>query len=75
MLHEGQPVVDYVGRFENLESDFSLRLSANRNPVSLAESQPNEKARLSGATTTDATRELVATTFASDVKRFGYSFG
>jgi len=74
LLHEGQPVVDFVGRFENLESDFHYvcrRIGIPFRLPSLNRTKKEDYRRHYD----DQTRELVATTFANDIERFGYRFG
>jgi hypothetical protein len=73
ILHRNEPVIDFVGRFENLESDF--RYVCQRIGI---------RYRLPKLNTTgtqqyrsvydDDTRERVAQTYSEDIKRFGYSF-
>lgn len=73
LLHDGKPVVDFVGRFENLESDFRYvcrRIGIPFRLPSLNRTKKEDYQRHYD----DQTRELVATTFANDIRRFGYRF-
>jgi hypothetical protein len=70
---EGEMLVDFVGRFENLEADFAAICARIGVPASLP--------RLNVSNTTpyrefygDETRELVRRAFAPDIELFGYDF-
>lgn len=66
-------LVDYVGRFENLESDFDRICSRIGISVSLPKLNVSNTSPYQGYYT-DETRELVREVFASDIERFGYEF-
>lgn len=74
LLHEGNPVVDFVGRFENLESDFRYVCRRIGIPFRLPSLNRTKKEDYR-VHYNDQTRELVARTFAADIGRFGYCFG
>lgn len=70
----GEPGVDFVGRFENLEQDFQtiakkLNISGITLPV-----RNRTKHKHYSYYYTDETRELVADLFKNDIKMFGYKF-
>lgn len=70
---EGRAIVDFVGRFENLEADFAracaqLRIKAEL-PKANASSHRDYRTYYS-----DATRQRVAECFKSDIELFGYTF-
>lgn len=70
---EGRLMVDFVGHFENLESDFAVvcdRIGVNASLPHLKRSGNHDYRRLYD----DHTRDIVARVFASDLERFGYSF-
>jgi hypothetical protein len=73
LLHNGHAAIDFIGRFENLESDFGYvcqRLGIpyrlprlNRTEYEDYRSQYNERSQ-----------SLIASTYAADISRFGYAF-
>jgi hypothetical protein len=70
---DGELLVDFVGRFENLEADFATICSR----IGIAASLP--KLNVSNTTPyrqfySDATQELVRRAFAPDIALFGYDF-
>jgi len=73
LVHDNQTVVDFVGRFENLAADFGYvceRLNiAFRLPKLNRTIHEDYRSAYD-----DRTRELIASTYASDINRFGYSF-
>jgi len=73
LLHEGQQVVDLVGRFENLESDFRYvchRIGIPFRLPKLNRTKSDDYRRHY----CDQTRDLIAQTYSGDIERFGYSF-
>ena len=70
---QGQSLVDFVGRFENLDRDFaaiSNRLSLG---VSLGHVKPSSRGSYQSYYD-DETRALIESSFEEDVKAFGYRF-
>ena len=73
LLYNEKEVVDFVGRFENLQSDFGYVCNRIGIPFRLPrlnrtrsdDYRPNYD---------DQTREIVARTYADDIRRFGYTF-
>ncbi|QEG24214.1 sulfotransferase family 2 domain-containing protein [Mariniblastus fucicola] len=73
LVHRGQTVVDFVGRFENLASDFGFVCQRLSIPFRLPKLNRTQQEDYRSAYE-DRTRELVASTYASDINRFGYRF-
>ena len=70
---DGELLVDFVGRFENLDSDFAsicarIGISASLPKLNVSNTKPYRS--FYG----DETRELVRRAFAPDVALFGYDF-
>ena len=74
LTHNGKSVIDFIGRFENLASDFEHVCNRIGIPFQLPRlnSTPAVDFR---AAYDDATSRLVSETYQSDIERFGYSFG
>jgi chondroitin 4-sulfotransferase 11 len=73
----GDIAVDFVGRYENLQSDF-LRVARTIGlppGITLPRLQSNPRRVDYAAFYTTATRDVVAARFARDVGEFGYQFG
>ena len=73
LLHRGVPVVDFVGRFENIQSDF-LHICAQ---IGIRSSLPrlNVTRKKDFRISYDSqTSDLIANTYSNDINRFGYSF-
>lgn len=69
---QGEQIVDFVGRFESLQQDFSTvcdRIGINASLPFLNASKRKKDWR---NYFTDETRDLVADLFAADIQRFGY---
>lgn len=76
MDEKGELLVDYVGRFENLQNDFSeicskIGVRSELQEVNITRSRQKRDYR---AYFTDRSRELIGETYARDVDFFGYSF-
>jgi hypothetical protein len=74
-LRRGEPSVDFIGYYENLEADFShicQRLNASPQLPKLNESQ-FQKERYQNYYT-EETRRKVADVYADDIRVLGYSF-
>lgn len=70
---KGALLVDFIGRFENLESDFSE--VCRRIGVSAGLPHTNKSARTGYRDYYDAeTRDLTARLYTADIQRFGYTF-
>jgi hypothetical protein len=70
---DGELLVDFVGRFENLDADFAaicsrIGVSASLPKLNISNTTPYRE--FYG----DETRELVRRTFAPDIALFGYDF-
>jgi hypothetical protein len=70
----GNLIVDFVGRFENLEADFATVCSRLSLPAALPHVNTS-KHRDYREYYTPATRDLVAQHFRRDIEMFGYQFG
>ena len=73
LVHQGQTVVDFIGRFENLASDFGYVCQQLHIPFRLPKLNRTQREDYSSAYD-DQTREMIASTYAADIKQFGYSF-
>jgi chondroitin 4-sulfotransferase 11 len=73
----GEIAVDFVGRYENLESDFRHIAERMGLPtgISLPRLQANPRLVHYADYYTVATRDVVATRFAQDIALFSYRFG
>jgi hypothetical protein len=72
----GEIAVDFVGRYENLESDFryvAKRIGLPRG-ISLPRLQANPRSVRYADYYTAATRDIVATQYAQDIALFSYHF-
>jgi hypothetical protein len=74
VMHEGKSVVDFVGRFENLASDFKYACQRIGIPFRLPRlnATRNEDYR---SAYDESTSGLISQTYQSDIARFAYSFG
>jgi hypothetical protein len=73
LIHEGQRVVDFVGRFENLDADFEK--VAQRLSISSKLKRLNQTRRTIYQQHYDTkTTELVAAAYQADIVEFGYEF-
>lgn len=73
LLSQGISVVDFVGRFENLESDF--RYVCQRIGIRYRLPRLNVSRRDDYRVSYDnQSRSLIADTYQSDIARFGYTF-
>jgi hypothetical protein len=70
---EGKTIVDFIGRFEILESDFAAVCARIGISASLPHRNPSRHADYR-TYYDDATRELIATHFREDIEMFGYAF-
>ena len=72
---KGRRIVDFVGRYESLQSDFDTCCDRIGIPRQSLPHQRRAEDRSAYRDYYDAhTRELVATHFASDIEAFGYSY-
>ena len=73
LIHDGQRVVDFVGRFETLDADFAR--IAERLDIVPKLKRLNSTARTNYQDHYDATTtDLIAATFKADIEDFGYEF-
>jgi hypothetical protein len=69
----GAPIVDYIGRFETMEEDFSV--ISQRIGIDVELQHVNASRRSSYRDYySDLSRSVVASHFARDIERFGYEF-
>lgn len=72
----GDPVVDFLGRFERLEADFRTVAHAIGMPdVALPHSMKSTKRRPYPDYYDRRTADIIAELYAEDIERFGYRFG
>lgn len=73
LVHDGQRVVDFVGRFESLDADFAQ--IARRLDIAPKLKRLNQTRRTVYQEHYDSpTADLIAETFRADIEEFGYSF-
>ena len=73
LFHDGQRVVDFVGRFETLDADFAQ--IAQRLNIAPLLKRLNSTRRTIYQNHYDAqTADLIAATFKADIEEFGYRF-
>ncbi|HEY2891185.1 MAG TPA: sulfotransferase family 2 domain-containing protein [Dongiaceae bacterium] len=72
----GDVLADFIGKFENLESDWAniARRLGITTPLTRQRVNPDRR-RDYAAYYTEKTRRIVAERFAVDIEYFGYSFG
>lgn len=73
LLHNGTDVLDFVGRFENLASDFQYACQRIGIPYRLPKLNVTGREDFRPAYN-EHSRQLVAETYRDDIIRFGYSF-
>jgi len=71
---EGRLMLDFVGRFESLESDLREVSKRVAQPIRLPHLKRSERVNYTGYYD-DETRRLVAEAFHVDIVKFGYEFG
>lgn len=71
---EGEIIVDYVGRFENANSDFAHVCETLGIDIPLACLNQSPRRPDYRSYYTSETRDIVARLFAEDIMRFGYTF-
>jgi hypothetical protein len=73
---DGQSPVDFIGRFENLESDFNVVAAKIAPGAKLAHMNSSAKNKTASADMlfTQAMQEKVAILYARDIELFGYQF-
>ena len=69
---DGEVIVDFVGRFERLEEDFTAICSRIGIDAPLSHENRSERAASYREYYTPETRDIVARHFARDIERFGY---
>lgn len=70
---QGEMLVEFVGRFENLEEDFTAICGRLGVQAELGHAKPSSRGSYRDYYD-PASRELVAEVFAEDLEAFGYSF-
>jgi len=73
--HHGERLVDFIGRFENIDEDFATILSIlSLPPLVLPHYNKSSYPRPYWQNYTDKQRDLVSEIFAEDIYLFGYKF-
>lgn len=70
---EGNPLVEFIGKFENMEADFASICQRLSVQATLGHAKPSNRGKYQSYYD-DETRALVAEHFASDLVAFGYEF-
>lgn len=70
----GQPIVDFIGRFENLENDFAIVAKKISPDAKLEHMNSSKNSRDANVIFTQAMQDKVALLYAKDIELFGYRF-
>jgi len=72
---KGDPIVDFIGRYENLQEDFNKVCKAiGIAPVKLLHKNKSERPKDYREAYNNKTKEIVARVFAKDIELFKYTF-
>ena len=71
--NKGQILVDFVGRFENLETDFGVVCERLHRTAALPHIRKSQHEHYRSYYN-ETTKNIVATRFAADIERFGDCF-
>jgi len=71
--HEGDLIVDFLGRFETLDQDFDVVRQRIRTPVELPHLLRSPRGHYRDYYSSDLA-DIVGERYAEDIARFGYAF-
>jgi hypothetical protein len=74
ILENGEPIVDYIGRYENLKSDFDTICKKLKVKYTLEHRNSVERKHYTEYYNNDA-KQFVSEKYAKDIEYFGYKFG
>ena len=74
ILENGEPIVDYIGRYENLKSDFATICKKLKVKCTLEHRNSVERKYYTEYYNNDA-KQFVLEKYAKDIEYFGYEFG
>tara|TARA_A200000159_G_C7315737_1_gene336612 strand:- start:597 stop:1253 length:657 start_codon:yes stop_codon:yes gene_type:complete len=74
ILENGEPIVDYIGKYENLRSDFDIICKKLKFKCTLEHRNSVKRKHYTDYYNNEA-KQFVAEKYAKDIEYFGYKFG